>query len=191
MMGFQTHLITVSLLPKHFWRYVVWRSTQGLLAFTIVINLKARIVIAAISYVCSSQKLSQNVDRVSLPWLQDQNLQSWPPCCRWGRHCRASNPLKIGEDMKRECIIDGTKKGQTLPVDNLVVMQVLAAQQDLENWREKFWFLGNYNFLRNLGNKCTDHHWWSKTDLMNKISRFRLRDRFSSLVQLHQASLPN
>ena len=35
--------------------------------------------------------------------------------------------------MKRECIIDGTKKGQTLPVDNLVVMQVLAAQQDLEN----------------------------------------------------------
>ena len=34
--------------------------------------------------------------------------------------------------MKRECIIDGTKKGQTLPVDNLVVMQVLAAQQDLE-----------------------------------------------------------
>ena len=34
--------------------------------------------------------------------------------------------------MKREFIIDGTKKGQTLPVDNLVVMQVLAAQQDLE-----------------------------------------------------------
>ena len=34
--------------------------------------------------------------------------------------------------MKRECIIDGTKKGRTLPVDNLVVMQVLAAQQDLE-----------------------------------------------------------
>ena len=34
--------------------------------------------------------------------------------------------------MKRENIIDGTKKGQTLPVDNLVVMQVLAAQQDLE-----------------------------------------------------------
>ena len=51
MVGFQILLITVSLLPKHFWRYVVWRSTQGLLAFTIVINLKARIVIAAISYV--------------------------------------------------------------------------------------------------------------------------------------------
>ena len=37
--------------------------------------------------------------------------------------------------MKRECIIDGTKKGQTLPVDNLVVMQVLAAQEDLDYYK--------------------------------------------------------
>ena len=89
--------------------------------------------------------------------------------------------------MKRENIIDGTKKGRTLPVDNLVVMQVLAAQQDLEFDVKgfDFWVM-HISFLRNLGNKCTNG-----TDLMNKISRFRLRDRFSSLVQLHQASLPN
>ena len=37
--------------------------------------------------------------------------------------------------MKRENIIDGTKKGQTLPVDNLVVMQVLAAQEDLDYYK--------------------------------------------------------
>ena len=60
--------------------------------------------------------------------------------------------------MKRECIIDGTKKGQTLPVDNLVVMQVLAAQQDLEIDVKGSDLWVNINFLRNLGNKCTDHH---------------------------------
>ena len=43
--------------------------------------------------------------------------------------------------MKRESIIDGKKKGQTLPVDNLVVMQVLAAQQDLEIDVKSFDFL--------------------------------------------------
>ena len=61
--------------------------------------------------------------------------------------------------MKRENIIDGTKKGQALPVDNLVVMQVLAAQQDLEIDVKgfDFWVM-HINFLRNLGNKCTDHH---------------------------------